>query len=173
MIGALTKGERGIVSYNADYCVGCRYCEIACPFNVPKFEWTKAVPQIVKCELCRHRLAEGQEPACTEVCPRHAVIFGRRADLLQEAKRRIADAPGTYVPHVYGETEGGGTQCLYLSHVPFDKLGLPPLDETPAPYLARTVQSHVYRWFAAPLLAYGALGAVLLRNRRSQEKAEA
>ena len=67
MIGALTKGDKGIVQYNVDYCVGCRYCEIACPFNVPKFEWAKATPRIVKCELCRERLAEGKEPACTEV----------------------------------------------------------------------------------------------------------
>src|SRR4051812_17247774 len=173
MIGALTKGANGIVSYNVDYCVGCRYCEIACPFNVPKFEWAKTTPKIVKCELCRERLAEGKEPACTEVCPRQAVIFGKRSDLLQEAKRRIAAAPDKYQPTVYGETEAGGTQCLYISHVPFDKLGLPTLDDTPAPHLARLVQTTVYRWFAAPVVAYGALGLVMLRNRRAEEKPEA
>ena len=170
MIGALTKGANGIVSYNVDYCVGCRYCEIACPFNVPKFEWAKTTPKIVKCELCRDRLAQGQEPACTEVCPRQAVIFGKRSDLLQEAKRRIASEPDKYQPTVYGDTEAGGTQCLYISHVPFDKLGLPTLTSEPAPHLARIVQSTVYRWFAAPVVAYGALGMVMLRNRRQDEK---
>jgi len=173
MIGALTKGANGIVSYNVDYCVGCRYCEIACPFNVPKFEWAKTTPKIVKCELCRERLAVGQEPACTEVCPRQAVIFGKRSDLLQEARRRIAAEPAKYQAKVYGETEAGGTQCLYISHVPFDKLGLPILTDEPAPHLARLVQSTVYRWFAAPVVAYGALGLVMLRNRRQEEKPEA
>lgn len=173
MIGALTKGANGIVSYNVDYCVGCRYCEIACPFNVPKFEWAKNTPQIVKCELCRQRLAENKEPACTEVCPRHAVIFGKREELLLEAKRRIAAEPEKYQPKVYGETEAGGTQCLYISHVPFDKLGLPTLDDRPAPELARTIQHTVYKGFIAPVALYGALGLVMLRNRRTEEKPEA
>jgi Fe-S-cluster-containing dehydrogenase component len=167
MIGALTKGDKGIVSYNVDYCVGCRYCEIACPFNVPKFEWAKLSPQIVKCELCRHRLAEGKEPACTEVCPRHAVIFGTRSDLLLEAKRRLAAEPEKYVQRVYGETEAGGTQCLYISHVGFDKLGLPALDDRPAPELARSIQHTVYKGFIAPVVLYGALAMVMLRNRGS------
>ncbi|MGE3959988.1 MAG: hydrogenase 2 operon protein HybA [Vicinamibacterales bacterium] len=173
MIGALTKGPNGIVSYNVDYCVGCRYCEIACPFNVPKFQWASNTPQIVKCELCRERLAEGQEPACTEVCPRHAVIFGKRSELLLEAKRRIAAEPDKYQAKVYGETEAGGTQCLYISHVPFEKLGLPTLDDTPAPELARNIQHTVYKGFIAPVALYGILGAVMLRNRRAAEKPEA
>lgn len=167
MLGALKKREFGIVTYEPDLCVGCRYCEIACPFNVPKFEWAKMAPKIVKCELCKHRLRDGKEPACTEVCPRHAVIFGRRAELLAEAKRRIAAEPGRYVPKVYGETDGGGTQCLYLSHVPFEKLGLPALGERPAPALARSIQHGVYRGFVAPIALYGALAVVMLRNRRT------
>jgi Fe-S-cluster-containing dehydrogenase component len=79
------------------------------------FEFAKAVPKIVKCELCKERLRAGKEPACTEVCPRNAVIFGKRSELLKEAKRRIAEHPERYVPKVYGETDGGGTQVLYLS----------------------------------------------------------
>lgn len=173
MIGALTKGPNGIVQYNVDYCVGCRYCEIACPFNVPKFQWTSNSPQIVKCELCRERLAQGQQPACTEVCPRHAVVFGKRAELLQEAKQRIAAEPDKYQAKVYGESEAGGTQCLYISHVPFEKLGLPSLDDRPAPELARSIQHTVYKGFVAPVVLYGALGMVMLRNRRSAEKPEA
>lgn len=169
MLGALQKREFGIVTYDPDLCIGCRYCEIGCPFNVPKFEFAKAAPQIVKCELCKERLANGQEPACTEVCPRKAVIFGRRTELLKEAKRRIADAPDRYVPKVYGETDGGGTQVLYLSHVPFEKLGLPALGDEPAPQLARTIQHGVYRDFIAPVALYAALGAAVFRNRRALE----
>jgi ferredoxin len=165
MLGALQKREFGIVTYRADLCVGCRYCEVACPFNVPKFQWTSAAPKIVKCELCKERLASGKEPACTTVCPRKAVIYGTRSDLLKEAKRRIAENPQRYVPKVYGETDAGGTQVLYLSHVPFEKLGLPALGDEPAPQLARSIQHTVYKTFAAPLALYGVLGFVMWRNR--------
>ena len=162
-----------IVSYNPDLCVGCRYCEIACPFNVPKFEWAKYAPKIVKCELCRHRLAEGKPPACTDVCPRHAVIFGKRSELLQEAHRRIDAEPGRYQPKVYGETDAGGTQNLYLSHVPFEKLGLPTLGEQPAPELARSIQHGLYRGFVAPVALYGALAVVMMRNRKRADTSPA
>jgi len=166
MLGAFKKREFGIVTYNVDLCIGCRYCEVACPYNVPKFQWASATPRMVKCELCNHRLAKGLEPACTEVCPRHAVIFGKRADLLTEARRRLAENPGRYVPKIYGETDGGGTQVLYLSHVPFEKIGFPPLTEEPAPSLARSIQHGVYKGFIAPVALYAALGAVMLRNRK-------
>jgi formate dehydrogenase beta subunit len=165
MLGALKKRQFGIVTYDPDLCIGCRYCEVACPFNVPKFEWAKASPKIVKCELCAHRLAAGKEPACTDACPRNAVIFGKRSELLQEAKRRIAENPSRYVPKVYGETDGGGTQVLYLSSVPFESLGLPALGDEPAPQLARSIQHGIYRGFIAPAALYAALGAVMLRNR--------
>lgn len=168
MLGALKKREFGIVTYDVDYCVGCRYCEVACPYGVPKFQWASNTPRIVKCELCSHRLAEGREPACTEVCPRHAVIFGKRADLLIEAKRRIAETPGRYVPKIYGETDGGGTQVLYLSHVPFEKLGFPALTDEPAAQLARSIQHGVYRGFAAPLALFGVLGAIAFRNQNER-----
>jgi Fe-S-cluster-containing dehydrogenase component len=167
MLGALKKRQFGIVTYDPDLCIGCRYCEVGCPFGVPKFEFAKAAPRIVKCELCKERLASGKEPACTEVCPRKAVIYGTRTELLQEAKRRLAESPGRYVPKVYGETDGGGTQVLYLSHVPFEKLGLPALGDEPAPQLARSIQHAVYRGFAAPAALYAALGLVMMRNRRS------
>jgi Fe-S-cluster-containing dehydrogenase component len=166
MLGAYKKREHGIVTYDVDLCVGCRYCQVACPFGIPKFEWSKAAPRMVKCELCNHRLAQGKIPACAEVCPRGAVIYGTRADLLNEAKARLAKYPGKYVPRVYGEHDGGGTQVLYLSHVPFEKLGLPVLSETSTSTRQRTIQHGIYRGFAAPIALYGVLGAVMLRNRK-------
>jgi formate dehydrogenase beta subunit len=169
MLGALKKREWGAVTYNVDTCIGCRYCQMACPFGVPRFEWTKVLtPKIVKCEFCMHRLKEGKEPACTETCPREAVIFGNRADLLREAHRRIDEKPDFYINKVYGETEAGGTQVLYLSHVPFEKLGLPKFDDQPVPYTARTIQHGVYKGFIAPVALYGVLAAVMMRNRKKE-----
>lgn len=176
MIGALQKREHGIVTYNASRCIGCRYCQIACPFNIPRFEWDKpASSRIVKCELCNHRLAEGDIPACCDVCPTSAVIYGRRQDLLEEAHRRIAAEPDLYRDHVYGETEAGGTQVLYLAgkDVSFAELGLPDLSAEPVPDRPRTIQHGIYQGFIAPAVLYGVLAAVIWRNRRQESPLEA
>lgn len=152
---ALTKGEKGIVSWDGSRCIGCRYCEVVCPFNVPKFEWDRFNPKIVKCELCFHLLAEGGQPGCTRVCPTEAVVFGRREDLLAEAKERIRAAPHTYhEDRVYGERDAGGTQVLYLSHVPFETLGLPLVGETPVPKVAAHVHGLVAKFMVLPAAAY-------------------
>ncbi len=189
MLKSLHKDEvTGIVTYDPAYCVGCRYCQMACPFNVPKFEFSKAAPKIVKCELCRHRVKDaaqivdgftrypkGQGPACCEVCPRHAVIYGKRDELLHEAKRRIAENPGKYYRnHVYGETEVGGTQVLYLSHLPFAKIGLPDFGDKPVPETAYSVQEGIYFKlpFVAPVGLYAVLAAVMMRNRRAEKAGE-
>jgi Fe-S-cluster-containing dehydrogenase component len=170
MIGALTKEKAtGLVRWDGERCVGCRYCQVACPFQVPKFEWSKKAPKIVKCELCRHILAEGGEPACSEVCPRKAVIFGRREDLLADAKARIEQNPQRYNPTVYGETELGGTQCLYLAakDMTFEKLGFHFSDEASVPATQRSVQQGIYQGFVAPAALYTALAIVMFRNRNS------
>ena len=171
MMGSLHKAKFGIVEWDPNKCIGCRYCQVACPFGVPKFQWTKVSPRLIKCELCKDRLAEGKQPACTEVCPRHAVIYGKREDLLREAHARLAAQPNVYVQKVYGEHDGGGTQCLYISHVAFDKIGLPALTEESTPTLQRTIQHSIYKGFAAPVALYGLLGAVMLRNRKKGEQA--
>jgi Fe-S-cluster-containing dehydrogenase component len=170
MLGALQKGKFGVVSYDVSKCVGCRYCETVCPFNVPKFQWAKAAPKIVKCELCKDRLAEGKEPACTEVCPRKAVIFGRYTDLLDEAHRRLKAGRNKYVQKVYGESELGGTQVLYLSHVDFEKLGFRFQQSESVPHLQQSVTHGVYKGFAGPVALYALLGAVIFRNRGKSEK---
>ena len=167
MLGALQKREHGIVTWEASLCVGCRYCQVACPFEVPKFEWHEANPRIVKCELCSHRIAQGKIPACCEVCPRGAVIFGEYEALLAEAHRRLAEQPDRYVPKVYGEHDGGGTQVLMLAGVEFEKLGMPALGEEPVPELARSVQHGVYKGFIAPVVLYALLGGVIWRNHRA------
>jgi hypothetical protein len=116
----------------------------ACPFDGPKFEFTKAVPYIRKCSFCAERQANGLPPACAEVCPSGALTFGRRSELLEEARKRIYEHPNQYVHHIYGEREAGGTSWLYLSDTPFEKLGLKAgLSETPYPRLTDTALSAV------------------------------
>ncbi len=166
-VKALEKRKFGIVTWDGDRCIGCRYCQVACPYEVPKFEWESPVPKIVKCELCLHRIEEGGQPACCEVCPRGAIIYGTRKELLAEAKRRIAAKPDLYVQKVYGEHDGGGTQVLYVSHVPFEKLGLPVLGERGAAAATRSVQGTIYKGFVAPVALYAILAGVIIRNRRS------
>ena len=166
MMGALGKREFGIVSWENNKCIGCRYCQVACPFGVPQFQWSKTSPRIVKCELCRERLAENKLPACVEACPRGAVIFGKREELLREAHKRIDEGGDFYVPKVYGETDLGGTQVLYLSHIPFEDLGFRFSQSQSVPSTQQAVQHGIYKGFIAPIALYGLLGAVMFRNRK-------
>ncbi len=122
-VGALEKNALGPVSYDPEKCIGCRYCIMACPFDVPKYQWDRSVPVVGKCVLCLDRVRAGQPTACAEACPTGATLFGEREDLLREAHARIAAEPGKYVDHVYGEQEAGGTSVLLLSSVPFATLG--------------------------------------------------
>jgi Fe-S-cluster-containing dehydrogenase component len=171
MAKALHKIEGGIVAYNKNTCVGCRYCQVACPFDVPKFMWFSAVPVIVKCELCRHR-EEG--PGCCEVCPREAVIYGKLTDLEAIAHKRLEEQPDKYYPKVYGETDGGGTHVLYLTakDVPFQKLGLPDLPSEPLPQMSETVQHTLYKGFIAPAALYVLFTAAQFRNAKKREQNE-
>lgn len=94
-VSAMTKDPvTGVVGYNPDKCIGCRYCVAACPFGIPKYQYDSPTGRIGKCELCRHRHKDGHYSACAEVCPTGATLFGRTEDLLTEAKRRIAMKPG-------------------------------------------------------------------------------
>jgi formate dehydrogenase beta subunit len=168
---ALTKGDKGIVSWNGAQCIGCRYCEISCPFDVPRFEWTKFNPKIVKCEFCAHRLKDGEEPGCTSVCPTGAVVFGTRDQLLAEGKRRVAAHPGKYYQdRVYGENDLGGTQVLYLAAVPFEKLGLPEVGDESRAHYGSKVHSTVYKGMAIPLALYAVLAVVIKRRWKENEE---
>jgi formate dehydrogenase iron-sulfur subunit len=124
-VKAFHKTPEGPVLYDAGRCIGCRYCMMACPYGVPRYEWTSTNPRVRKCILCAPRLREGRPTACAEACPVEATVFGDREELLQEAHRRIHENPELYVQQVYGEVEGGGTSVLFLSDVPFTQLGFP------------------------------------------------
>lgn len=122
-VGALQKTKLGPVIYEEDRCMGCRYCMMACPFQVPTYEWSKRLPKVKKCNMCYERQLEGKPTACTEACPTGATICGDRDALMTEAKKRIAQNPA-YYPKVYGIEEVGGTSVFYLSAVPFEQIGL-------------------------------------------------
>lgn len=136
LVGALKKSELGPVVYDDKKCMGCRYCMLACPYQIPKYEWNKLAPYMKKCDMCYQRLKAGKPTACSEACPTGATMFGNRDDLLREARKRILENP-TYVDHVYGETELGGASVLYLTDVPFEKLGfVTPPNNLPMPTLS-------------------------------------
>ncbi len=121
---AMHKDETGPVTWNGDKCMGCRYCMVSCPFDSPKFEFHSTNPKIQKCDMCFNRQKSGEKPVCVTNCPAEALVFGKRRDLIKEARKRIVENPELYVDHIYGEHEAGGTGWLYLSPVPFEELGM-------------------------------------------------
>lgn len=192
-VSAMTKDPKtGVVSYDKDACIGCRYCVAACPFGVPRFTYDQAVPQISKCQLCRQRWKDGKYAACAEVCPTGATLYGTVADIKQEIARRKSLKPGTtamfprgklggpdqsypnvvgrYVDHVYGEKELGGTQMMMLSGVPFEKLGYPQLPERSYAAESETLQRTLYGGLIAPLAFLGVLTYVAKRNVKPEEE---
>ncbi|MCK9418228.1 MAG: 4Fe-4S dicluster domain-containing protein [Nitrospirae bacterium] len=123
-VGAFKKLPNGPVNYDYDKCIGCRYCMIACPFQVPKYEWEKRIfPWVRKCTFCSDRQADNLTPACIKICPTKTMFFGNKEEVLAEAKKRLAEHPGKYVNYVYGEKEAGGTSWMYIAAVPFEQLG--------------------------------------------------
>ncbi len=176
-VSAFKKEPTGAVVYDPDVCVGCRYCMVACPFEVPSYQYDDALtPEVVKCTMCAPRLEEGLLPGCVEVCPTEALTFGKRDDLIKIAKERIRKNPDRYVDHVYGEKEMGGTSWMYLSDVPFEEIGMrEDLGNTPAPDLTsgalHVVPMVVALW---PVFLTGMYGMTKRREKiAANEKADA
>lgn len=135
-VSALHKTKEGAVIYDSNKCIGCRYCMMACPYGIPRYDWDEPVPYVRKCVLCYDTIRRGKEPACTSICPEKATIFGERDELLKLAHQRIKEYPDNYIDHIWGEHEIGGTSVLYLSDIDLGflsygtKLGTKPLPET-------------------------------------------
>jgi len=186
-VGAMRKdATTGIVTHNADACIGCRYCVYSCPFGVPQYDFNNPLGKIAKCQFCSHLQKEGKIPACCDVCPTGASLFGSVKDLSQEIERRLAAPVGStyafargklgedrppnvatipsYVKGVYGEHENGGTQVRYLAGVPFEKLGLPNVAPQPAAALAEGMQHTLYHWLIAPVVAFVGFAFLARRN---------
>ncbi|MBN2082607.1 4Fe-4S dicluster domain-containing protein [bacterium] len=176
-VGAFHRMEEGPVVYDMNKCMGCRYCMMACPFNVPTYQWSEPIPYVKKCTFCVERMFSNEDlsreeriPACVAACPTSCLQFGERDELLAEAKRRIQQNPGRYVNHIYGEKEAGGTAWLYLSPVPFALLGFPTrTGERPYPEYTEAALDSV-----PPLIVFGGfvLAGIYLLWKRKVELAE-
>lgn len=163
LVGALRKTAQGPVTYDAFKCMGCRYCMVACPFQVPAYEYGNAfTPRVRKCDLCVERIdREGGIPACVEICPLNCIKFGPRATLLEWAHHAITENPERYVPHVYGEQEVGGTSVFYLASRAFGDIGLLDLGEAPIPKLTETLQHSIFKYGLPPAMLFGLLGCAM------------
>jgi len=175
-VGALKVTEQGAVAYNPTICMGCRYCMMACPFRMTRYEWESAAPKVRKCILCYENLIEGtlDQPACTASCPTQATIFGERDALLAEAKHRIEADPDKYINHIWGEHEVGGTSVLYISDVDLVTAGWPGnLSEHAVPDLAVRVLNTVPATFLTVGAAMAGIHWVVKRRQKLAAEAAA
>jgi len=107
-VAALRKTPEGPVIYEASRCMGCRYCMVACPFSVPKYEWNQLAPRVQKCTMCASRVVAGKPTACAEICPTGATKFGDRDELIAEAQQ----------PNVY-LMQYRGIRCVTIEYIRF------------------------------------------------------
>lgn len=166
-VAALKKTPQGPVVYDASKCMGCRYCMLACPFGVPKYEWNALNPRVRKCTMCGDRVLNGQPTACAEACPTGATMFGERDELLREARKRLMESPNDYVNHIFGESEVGGTSVLLISGLPFASWGYNvDLPHEPLPQLTNRVLSRIPDFVPLGAVALG--GIWWITHRREQ-----
>jgi len=166
-VSAMEKTASGAVTYDKDRCIGCRYCQVACPFDIPGFEWESATPKIGKCVFCIDRTNVGLEPSCAKTCPTDAIMFGDRDELIRVAEKRISDNPGEYINHIYGRFEVGGTSVLQLSNVAFEKLGM-RMDLPTTTYISKSkpVMESIPFVMTGAAIALGGISWVI--NRRME-----
>jgi Fe-S-cluster-containing dehydrogenase component len=172
IVGAFSKKANSSVIWDGDKCIGCRYCMVACPFQIPAFEYDKALhPEIRKCDFCFGRTAKGQLPACVEICPMEVLTYGKRKELVEIAHQKISLYPKRYIDHVYGEHEVGGTSWIYLASKDFYALQFPKLGNSPAPGVSEAIQHGIFAYFVPPIALYALLGGVMWinKNRKLEE----
>jgi len=160
LVGALRRRSDGSVTYDADKCMGCRYCMVVCPFQMPAYEYDKAfTPRVRKCDFCNAYRAShgGGAPACVQACPKECLTFAPRGELLERAHAKIAERPDLYVAHVYGEHEAGGTSWMYLSGIRFEQLDFPDVGRAAPPRLSESIQHGVFAYFMPPVAWCGIL----------------
>jgi formate dehydrogenase iron-sulfur subunit len=173
IVGAFDKDENGAVTWDEDKCIGCRYCMVACPFQIPAYEYDKALEaRVVKCDFCVDRQKDEKLPACVEICPVEALTFGKRSTLIELARDKIKSDPEKYINHIYGEHEVGGTSWMYLANKDFENYDFPKLANTPAPGVSEAIQHGVFAYFVPPLALYALLGGVMWITKNGSEDEE-
>lgn len=173
IVGAISKKENGAVVWDTDKCIGCRYCMVACPFQIPAFEYHKALdPKIVKCDFCIDRTKGNQLPACVNICPVEALTYGSREELIEEARRRIKNHPDQYYNHVFGEYEVGGTSWLYLADNNLAGSVFPDLNNKPAPGVSESIQHGLFAYFVPPIAVYALLGGIMWLTKDKETNKE-
>ncbi|MDP3981114.1 MAG: 4Fe-4S dicluster domain-containing protein [Chlamydiota bacterium] len=169
IVGAISKKENGSVVWDTQKCIGCRYCMVACPFQIPAFEYDHAWhPDIRKCDFCFERTTQGSIPACVEICPPEALTYGKRTELIHLAHERMVHHPDKYVNHVYGEFEVGGTSWLYLAEKDFMQLDFPKLGSKTAPGVSESIQHGIFKYFVPPISLYALLGGLMWINKNKE-----
>jgi formate dehydrogenase iron-sulfur subunit len=169
-VAAFEKTAAGPVIYHESKCMGCRYCMIACPFGIPKYEWEKKAPLVRKCDLCADRLEKGLKTGCATACPTGATTFGDRDALVVEARERFRANPGRYNEHIYGVEEVGGTSVLLISDGKAEELGYPAgLDGTAPAFLTWRVLNIIPDIVMTGAVLLG--GIYWIRNRRDEVEA--
>ncbi len=169
IVSAFTKKENGAVVWDGSKCIGCRYCMVACPFQIPAYDYDKAIePEVRKCDFCYDRLIVEKLPACVEICPAEAITFGKRIDLIGVARNKIKLYPDRYKNHVFGESEVGGTSWLYLANKDFNQLGFPKLGNSTAPGVSESIQHGLFAYFVPPVALYALLGGIMWLNKRKE-----
>jgi len=111
---AIIQYSNGIVDFHEEHCIGCGYCIMGCPFNIPRM--SKKDSKVYKCTLCSDRVAVGLEPACVKTCPTGAIIFGSKEDMIHHAEDRIFDLKerGYQRAGLYNPPGVGGTHVMYV-----------------------------------------------------------
>jgi len=173
IVGAFSKKESGAVVYDPAICMGCRYCMVACPFQIPAYEYGNALtPKVKKCDFCFTRTEQGLLPACVEACPVEALVYGKRRELLSLAEERVEDNPDDYYNYTYGKNEVGGTSWLYLNPKEPSKLDFPELKHDPAPGVSESIQHGIFAYFVPPIALYALLGGIMWvsKNRETEEE---
>jgi Fe-S-cluster-containing dehydrogenase component len=171
---AMYKTKEGPVIWRAEKCMGCRYCMVSCPFDIPKFEYHSPNPKIQKCSMCYEtRLQKGGIPACAENCPSGALMYGTRRELIREAEKRISEKPDIYNGEIYGDNEAGGTGWLYLSPVPFEEVGLKTnLQKASYPALTKTFLYSVPTIFVLMPALLAGINQATKNNHLNEEENE-
>lgn len=127
--GAAEQKQNGLSAINPAICLGGAKCRTVCPWGIPQRQtgvglYLDILPSLAgngvmyKCDRCYQVIEKGEQPACIEACPEGVQTIGKRDDIIKEAYLLAEEING----YVYGDTENGGTNTIYVSPVPFDQL---------------------------------------------------